>query len=290
MTKNKVLLLAGPTASGKSNFALQWARANNGVIINTDSMQVYSVLHVLTARPNKDEMDLVPHHLYGTINPDIHFSTGLWLREVETLLNELGQVPIVFVGGTGLYFKALLGGLSQIPNVPDDMRLKWQEILENTNIIEIYKKLQTIDPILSGRIKPQDTQRILRAMEVYEATGKSLSWWQEQKSKPLIQNADKLILLPERDILYQRINDRFDHMIEKGALDEVRQLKALNLNSMLPALKAIGVPELSQALDGNLDIDQAIEAAKMQTRRYAKRQTTWFKHQMDETWQRKIAF
>lgn len=290
MTKNKVLLLAGPTASGKSNFALQWARANNGVIINTDSMQVYSVLHVLTARPNKDEMDLVPHHLYGTINPDIHFSTGLWLREVETLLNELGQVPIVFVGGTGLYFKALLGGLSQIPNVPDDIRLKWQEILENTNIIEIYKKLQTIDPILSGRIKPQDTQRILRAMEVYEATGKSLSWWQEQKSKPLIQNADKLILLPERDILYQRINDRFDHMIEKGALDEVRQLKALNLNSMLPALKAIGVPELSQALDGNLDIDQAIEAAKMQTRRYAKRQTTWFKHQMDETWQRKIAF
>lgn len=286
MKKSTVLLIAGPTASGKSELALKLAKKHNGVIINTDSMQVYSILRVLTARPDADEVALAPHYLYGEISPSTSYSTGQWLRDVEKLLNQLGSVPIIFVGGTGLYFQALLGGLSQMPTIPDDIRQKWRQLADMGHISDIYRQLQEVDALTAARFAPQDHQRIVRAMEVYEATGKSITWWQNNKTTPLIGEAQKYVLSPPRDLLYQRINTRFDHMIEKGALDEVKALKSCNLAPQLPAMKAIGVPELSLVLDGKMRAEDAIETAKMQTRRYAKRQTTWFKNQLDDSWER----
>ena len=286
MKKRVITLIAGPTASGKSDFAIEHARKHDGVIINADSMQVYDILQVITARPSDADMSLAKHYLYGHIDPSVRYSTGKWLKDVSCLLDKLGDVPLIFVGGTGLYFKALLEGLAEIPDVPLTIKEKWQDIAQNTVPEKLHDQLMQVDQKTAEKLNINDRQRILRALEVFDATTKPLSAWQDQKTTPLLQDMtiEKILLLPERALVYDRIERRFDHMVENGAFDEVRKLDDLQLDSTLPAMKAIGVPEFINVLNGRETMESAIEKAKTQTRRYAKRQMTWFRHQFDSTW------
>ncbi|WP_455465581.1 tRNA (adenosine(37)-N6)-dimethylallyltransferase MiaA [Bartonella sp. B39] len=286
MMQRAITLIAGPTASGKSALALQMAQEKNALIVNTDSMQVYDVLNILTARPTEADIAIVPHYLYGYVIPTLHYSVGQWLCDVEELLTTFTSKSLIFVGGTGLYFRALLEGLSEIPHIPDAVRQKWRLRLDKEGAESLYRQLLQVDAVLAEKISLQDGQRIVRALEVYEATGKKLSWWQKKKTPPLISSdcAEKILLLPPRQQLYERIHKRLDTMIERGALKEVFAMKKLMLSPLLPAMKAIGLRELMDHLDGYKSFEDALETAKIQTRRYAKRQITWFRHQFDEEW------
>ncbi|EJF82987.1 tRNA (adenosine(37)-N6)-dimethylallyltransferase MiaA [Bartonella rattimassiliensis] len=286
MTQRTITLIAGPTASGKSELALQMAQERNALIINTDSMQVYDVLNILTARPMEIDTVIVPHYLYGHVSPTLNYSVGQWLCDVEQLLATFPLRSVIFVGGTGLYFRALLEGISEIPHVPDVVRKKWRLLLNKEGSESLYRHLLQIDAVVAEKISSQDGQRIVRALEVYDATGEKLSWWQKQKTTPLITSnfAEKILLMPPRSLLYERIHKRLDSMIERGALEEVVAMKNLMLSSSLPAMKAIGIPEFIAYLDGYRSFENALEAVKTQTRRYAKRQMTWFRHQFDEEW------
>ncbi|WP_208541461.1 tRNA (adenosine(37)-N6)-dimethylallyltransferase MiaA [Bartonella capreoli] len=286
MTQRMVTLIAGPTASGKSKLALKIAQEKNAIIINTDSMQIYDVLNILTARPTKADTLIIPHYLYGYVSPTFNYSVGQWLSDVEKLLNSFPLKPLIFVGGTGLYFRALLEGISKIPSIPDAIREKWRIRLYKKGAESLYRELLQVDAALCEKIAPQDGQRIVRALEVYESTGKRLSWWQKKKTKSLIAQdcSEKILLIPPRQLLYERINERFNHMVERGVLEEVIAMKKLMLSPLLPAMKAIGIRELMAYLDGYKSFEDAIEEAKMQTRRYAKRQMTWFNNQFDDKW------
>ncbi|EJF86376.1 tRNA (adenosine(37)-N6)-dimethylallyltransferase MiaA [Candidatus Bartonella washoeensis] len=286
MMQRTITLIAGPTASGKSALALQMAQEKNALIINTDSMQVYDVLNILTARPTEVDTAIVPHYLYGYVNPTLHYSVGQWLCDVGKLLNTFTSKSLIFVGGTGLYFRALLGGISEIPHIPDAVRQKWRFRLDKEGAENLYRRLLQVDAVLAEKISSQDGQRIVRALEVYDATGKKLSWWQKKKTLPLISPdcSEKILLIPPRQWLYERIHKRLDSMIERGALEEVFAMKKLMLSPLLPAMKAIGISEFIAYLDGYRSFENALETVKMQTRRYAKRQMTWFRHQFDETW------
>ncbi|AGF74691.1 tRNA delta (2)-isopentenylpyrophosphate transferase [Bartonella australis AUST/NH1] len=286
MTQRTVTLIAGSTASGKSELALKMAQEKNAVIINTDSMQVYDVLNILTARPTKTDIMTVPHYLYGHVSPALSYSVGQWLCDVRKLLSMFTSQPLIFVGGTGLYFRALLEGISEIPYIPDILRQKWRTRLCKEGPKSLYHKLSQVDADISAKISPQDGQRIIRALEVYEATGKKLSWWQKQKTTPpLAQDClEKILIIPPRQLLYERINKRLDSMVERGVLEEVISMRRLTLSPLSPAMKAIGIPEFTAYLDGDKSLEDAIEMAKMQTRRYAKRQITWFSNQFDREW------
>ncbi|WP_455478205.1 tRNA (adenosine(37)-N6)-dimethylallyltransferase MiaA [Bartonella sp. B10] len=286
MTQRTITLIAGPTASGKSALALKIAQEKNAVIINTDSMQIYDTLNILTARPTRKDTAIIPHYLYGYVNPSLHYSVGQWLRDVDKILSTLTSKSFIFVGGTGLYFRALLEGISEIPHVPDIIRQKWRLQLNEEGAESLYQRLLQVDICLSEKISSQDGQRIVRALEVYEATGKRLSWWQKKKTTPLVRQdcAEKILLIPPRQLLYERINTRFNDMVKKGALEEVIAMKKLMLSPLLPAMKAIGVRELMAHLDGYKSFDDALEEAKIKTRRYAKRQMTWFRNQFDKKW------
>ncbi|WP_273719916.1 MULTISPECIES: tRNA (adenosine(37)-N6)-dimethylallyltransferase MiaA [unclassified Bartonella] len=286
MTQRTITLIAGPTASGKSAFALQMAQEKDALIINTDSMQVYDVLNILTARPTRADTAVVPHYLYGHVSPVVNYSVGKWLCDVETLLTTFTSKSLIFVGGTGLYFRALLEGMSKIPHVPDVVRQKWRLRLDKEGVESLYRQLLLIDTTLAEKISSQDGQRIVRALEVYDATGKKLSWWQKQKTAPLIRAhvAEKFLLIPPRQQLYERIHQRLDSMVERGALEEVIAIKKLALSPLLPAMKAIGIAEFIAHLDGHRSFENALEMVKTQTRRYAKRQMTWFRNQFNEEW------
>ncbi|GAA5094578.1 tRNA (adenosine(37)-N6)-dimethylallyltransferase MiaA [Bartonella acomydis] len=286
MTQRTITLIAGPTASGKSALALQMAQEKNALIINTDSMQVYDVLNILTARPTKADTAIVPHYLYAHVKPAVNYSVGKWLCDVEKLLTIFPSKSLIFVGGTGLYFRALLEGMSKIPHIPEVVRQKWCFRLDKEGAESLYRQLLQVDAILAEKISSQDGQRIVRALEVYDATGKRLSWWQKQKTTPLITPhvAEKILLIPPRQLLYERIHKRLDSMIERGVLEEVMAVKKLGLSSLLPAMKAIGIAEFIAYLDGNRSFENALEMAKTQTRRYAKRQMTWFRNQFDKEW------
>lgn len=286
MMQRTVTLIAGPTASGKSALALQMAQEKDAVIINTDSMQVYDVLNILTARPTKADIAVVPHYLYGHVRPVVNYSVGKWLYDVEKLLMRFTSKSLIFVGGTGLYFRALLEGMSKIPHIPDVVRQKWRLQLDKEGAESLYRQLLLVDAVLAEKISSQDGQRIVRALEVYDATGKKLSWWQKQKTVPLIPPhvAEKILLIPPRQLLYERIHQRLDTMIERGALEEVIAIKKLELSPFLPAMKAIGITEFIAYLDGQKSFENALEMVKTQTRRYAKRQMTWFRHQFNEEW------
>jgi tRNA dimethylallyltransferase len=288
MRKNTTLI-AGPTASGKSALALRLAQESGGLIINADSMQVYDVLRVLTARPSEAEMQGVPHLLFGHVNPARLYSTGTWLADVEELLRreDIAERPLIFVGGTGLYFQALLGGLSQMPDVAEDVRMFWRQRLAAEGSEILHGELAIRDAETAGWLKPQDGQRIVRAIEVFEASGKPISHWQKQPGVPLVDpdTATRLCLLPDRAVLRERIDRRFEGMVEAGALEEVRALKALELHPALPAMKAIGVGELSAFLDGDIQLDAAISLASAATRQYAKRQTTWLRNRFKTGWE-----
>jgi tRNA dimethylallyltransferase len=286
----KAILIAGPTASGKSAMALEMAVRRGGVIVNADSMQVYSVLRVLTARPSEGELAKAPHFLYGHVDPSENYSTGRWLRDVRQLA-ETGafreRIPI-FVGGTGLYFRALLGGLSPMPAIPAEISERWRRALAEEGPQALHRVLREQDPQAALRLEPADGQRIVRALEVLEASGRSILAWQAEASDALVDpaGAEMILLEPDRQLLVERIERRFDRMIEEGAQAEVEKLLALGLDPSLPAMKAIGVREIAAALDGRLSIGEAIERAKAATRQYAKRQATWFRHQMGSEWRR----
>ena len=285
----RAVLIAGPTASGKSALALALAEKIGGVVINADSMQVYRDLKIITARPSREEEARASHRLYGHVDAAENFSVGRWLVDARAALKEAGeggQVPI-FVGGTGLYFKALTMGLSAIPPTPDDVRAAVRARLEDQGPQALHAELARRDPATAARLKPGDRTRVARALEVLEATGRPLADWQREGMPPILEptHASKIFLVPDRAELYRRIDARFDAMLAAGALDEVAALAARRLDPLLPAMKAHGVPWLRRHLAGELSVADAAAEGKKDTRHYAKRQVTWFRHQMpDWTW------
>lgn len=287
--KNAVLI-AGPTASGKSALALKIARAEGGTVVNADSMQVYSVLRVLTARPGQPELSVAPHRLYGHVDPRETYSTGRWARDVEDLIRSgaLDGGPAVFTGGTGLYFRALTDGLSAIPPVPAPVREKWRAALEQEGPAALHRLLGERDARAAAAIRPGDGQRIVRALEVLEASGRPISHWQGVAGRPLVDrvSARLIVLEPDRAELARRIEARFDAMMRAGAAEEARAMEALGLNAAMPAMKAIGLRELIAAERGEMPLDEAVARAKTATRQYAKRQSTWFRNQLGPGWRR----
>lgn len=251
-------------------------------------MQVYNTLNLLTARPQADELAAVPHHLYGYKTPGSDYSTGHWVDDVKQILADIverGKLPI-FVGGTGLYFQALNGGLSPIPDIPHAIRGKWRNRLDCEGIEALYDELVRLDPELAQKLKPADRQRITRALEVVDATGQSIVHFQHEKGDVIIDpdRAKKIILLPERSLLHARIATRFQTMMDQGALEEVKALLAQNVDKNHTSMKAIGVQQITAFLNNELSFDAAIERAIVATRQYAKRQSTWFRNQLDDSW------
>lgn len=284
------ILITGPTASGKSAFAVEMAKRHNGVVINADSMQVYDTLHVLTARPFEQDMQGIPHHLYGHVPASQHYSTGEWFRDAAGVLEAArgeGRIP-VFVGGTGLYFKALTGGLSDMPSVPTAIRGDIRKRLQEEGAEVLHGVLSQKDPETAATLRPGDGQRIARALEIFEATGQSIRVFQARQGPVAIdpEQALKIVVLPERDLLRQRIDRRFAQMLDGGAVDEVEALLSLHLKTEMPAMKAIGVPQIAAMLAGTMTRAEVIETASAATRQYAKRQMTWFRNQLDESWLR----
>ncbi len=286
MAENKIsaLLIAGPTASGKSQLALRLAERLSGVLVNADSMQVYRDLRILTARPSAADEERTPHYLFGHVDGSVNYSVGRYVEDVGRVLVQLraeGRLSI-FVGGTGLYFKALTQGLSNMPLVPEEVRADWRARAEAISAAALYAELAARDPIMAARLKPSDPQRILRALEVHAATGKSLAFFQGVRAKPLLDfSACRAVFLaPERATLKAAIDRRFDGMIESGALDEAAALGHRGLGAALPVTRALGVPQLLAHIGGRADLEKAIENAKRDTRAYTKRQFTFARHQL----------
>lgn len=293
MEKTRAVLIAGPTASGKSTVALEIAehsrrQGRDAVIVNADSMQVYDALRILTARPSPAEEMRAPHRFYGHVAAETRYSAGAWLRDLAVVLEEAdasGGLPIL-VGGTGLYFKAAMEGLAATPAIPRGVRERWSAQLAATDVAALHAELRRRDPAAAAAIRASDPQRLLRALEVLEATGRPLAEWQQRQHPPLLTgNVARLVLEPERTQLHRRIEDRFDDMVEAGALAEVRGLLEHGLDPALPIMKAIGVREFSAFLRGEISLDAAVQTAKTESRRYAKRQMTWFRNQMRD-WRR----
>jgi tRNA dimethylallyltransferase len=276
-----VWLIAGPTASGKSAYALDLAERLGGEIVNADSMQLYSGMRVITARPSEAEEARAPHHLYGVADPSEAWSVGQWLRAVEPVLADIaarGRTAVV-VGGTGLYFRALTEGLADVPPVPEAVRAAEQARLETEGEAAFRERLRSFDAAAEDRIAPGDRQRLVRAAAVHAASGRSLSQWRGETGAPLLAAYEARVIEPERDTLYARCDARFDAMLAGGALEEARAMAARNLSPELPAMKALGLRDLIRHLEGELSLEAAAEEAKLQTRRYAKRQLTWFRNQ-----------
>jgi len=289
--ESKVVLIAGPTASGKSALALALAARCNGVIINSDSMQVYRDLRVITARPSVEDEARVRHCLYGHVDAAVNYSVGSWLEDAAAALAEAEarHQPAIFVGGTGLYLRALTRGLAEVPAVPPAVREAVRARLLRDGVTALHGELCRRDPASAARLNPRDRTRIARALEVLDATGRALIDWQREGQEALLAPARcrALFLAPEREDLYDRISARFAAMLEAGALDEVAVLGERNLDPLLPAMKAHGVPALIRHLRGEISRDEAARIGSNDTRHYAKRQFTWFRNQLPEfTWVR----
>ena len=275
------MLIAGPTSSGKSALAVALARRFGGTVINCDSMQVYRDLAIITARPDAEEEAQAPHRLFGHVDGSVNHSVGQYVRDAVAALGESGRegrLPIL-VGGTGLYFKALTDGLSEIPPVPEAVRDAFRARAANLSSAELHAELGTRDPAMAARLRPNDRLRVMRALE---ATGRSLADFQGTRVPgPLARTGlARLFLDPEREQLRARIDARFLAMMRAGALDEVAALRARRLDPMLPVMRAHGVPALIAHLDGTLPLAEAVARGQADTRAYAKRQVTWFRHQM----------
>jgi tRNA dimethylallyltransferase len=285
-----VFLIAGPTASGKSALALRLAEAVGGEIVNADSMQLYGDLAMLTARPSAEEEARVPHHLYGVADAADGWSVGRWLRAAEVVLAEIagrGRAAVV-VGGTGLYFNALTQGLADIPQVPLAARETAGARYDQEGEEAVRDALRAFDPLAATRIAPNDRQRLVRALSVAMSTGRALSDWQAD-TRPALSDFRALVLDPARGPLYARCDARFAAMVARGALEEARALLARRLDPTLPLMKAVGLRELGRNLDGELSLEAAVALGAQETRRYAKRQTTWFRNQHPE-WPRVEGF
>ena len=289
MDKPSFVLLAGPTASGKSALALSLADKVSGVIINADSMQVYRDLRIITARPTPDDEARVPHRLYGHVDAAENFSVGRWCVDAGAAIAEAeraGRLPIL-VGGTGLYFKALTHGLAAVPPVPAEIRTALRARLQAEGAAALHAELARGDPQSAQRLMPGDGVRITRALEVLLATGRPLSEWHREGMPPAVEagRAIKIFLDVPRAELYRRIDARFDAMLAAGALEEAEALARRSLDTALPAMKAHGVPWLIRHLRGELSLQEAAEGGKRDTCRYTKRQATWFRHQLpDWSW------
>jgi tRNA dimethylallyltransferase len=286
MKPKNAVLIAGPTASGKSALALEVAARTNGVVINADSMQVYRDLSIITARPTNEEMTRATHRLYGHVDAAEIYSAGRWLRDAEREIaeaREADRVPVL-IGGTGLYFSALLRGLSAVPEVPAEVRAQVRELAVENDNSGLHAMLAKRDPRTAGEIRISDRQRILRALEVVEATGVGLADWRNEPGNPALREGEyhAIFLEVDREALGERIDARFDKMLAEGALDEVRKLKARNLDPRMPVMKAHGVPALIKYLDHEISLDDAAAQGKRDTRQYSKRQQTWFRNQLPE--------
>lgn len=281
--RNPLIVIGGPTASGKSGLALAVAGEFAGVVINADSMQVYDALPILTARPGAAEQALLPHRLYGVLAPDDSCSAGRWrgLAAAECRAAwASGRLPVV-VGGTGLYLKALTDGLSPIPDIPDAVRQAARDLFQHLGNQAFHGLLAARDPLTASRLAPGNSQRLMRAWEVLEATGRPLADWQRE---PPINRLDatvmSIVLLPPSAQLYPVCDGRFQRMVSVGALDEVRAFLARGVNPALPIGKALGLNQLADHLRGTCRLEAAVARAQRATRNYAKRQLTWFRHQM----------
>ncbi len=286
MARPAAILIAGPTTSGKSALALRLARAIGGVVVNADSMQVYRDLRVITARPTEADEASVPHRLYGTIDGATNHSVARWLGDVEGALRdaaEAGLVPIL-VGGTGLYFTALTRGLSDIPPIPDAVRAMVRRWADDRSPEALHAELARLDPRTAQGLRPTDPQRVTRALEVHAATGEGLATYQATRSRPLLEAARYVAvrLAVERSTLRERVDQRFQAMIHDGALIEVERLRRRALDGALPIMRAHGVPSLIRHLDGAIDLATAIDQGQTDTRRYLKRQDTFFRHQLPD--------
>ncbi len=278
------ILIAGPTASGKSALAIEIARALGGVVVNADSMQVYKDLHVITARPTPAEQGDVPHLMFGGVDAAVNYSVGRWLTDVRATLADLAAArrPAVLVGGTGMYFKTLTQGISDIPAVPDEVRERVRADAEGVPPAELHAQLTARDPLTAARLRPTDPQRIVRALEVLEATGQPLAAFQGRREAPILPQGSwrGVFLAPDRQELYRRIDARFERMMESGAVEEVAALAARDLDPALPAMRAHGVPGLIAWLRGEATREEAVARGKADTRHYSKRQFTFARHQL----------
>ena len=279
----KIILIAGPTGSGKSEIALRLAKKINGEIINADSMQVYKEIKILSARP--ESYSNVSHYLYGNISVKNNFSAGEWLKKVKVNLKKIikKKKQPIFVGGTGLYFKLLTEGISNIPKIPDSIRTKARKLNAKLGNDEFYDLLIKLDPLIHNRIKKNDTHRLIRAYEVVTFTKKSLIDWQK-KNKNYFSNYHfvKIFINPENSFLQKLLRLRLKKMFELGAVNEVKKFLKLKINKSLPANKILGIEEIKKYLDKKIPLDQAFEETFIRTRRYVKRQRTWFRGHMKD--------
>lgn len=277
-----VWLIAGPTASGKSALALRLAERLGGEVVNADSMQLYADLRLLTARPSIEDEARAPHHLYGVADAAETWSVGRWLTAAREVLADIAarERPAIMVGGTGLYFRALTQGLAEIPPTPEAVRTEARADYERMGEQAFRTRLGGLDPQAAARIAPGDRQRLLRAYEVAAATGTPLHAWQASTAPTLTEGGWRAAAIaPPREALYARCDLRLETMLRLGALDEVKALMARRLDPQLPAMKALGVRELAAHLEGRTSLDEALTQAQQETRRYAKRQGTWFRNQ-----------
>ena len=275
----RAVLIAGPTASGKSALALERARAEGAVIVNADAMQVYDTLHILTARPSGGDVVQADHRLYGTVPARTRFSTGMWLEAVREVMDGT-TAPLIFVGGTGLYFDALLNGFADVPQIPDAVTVEVQQEIQQLDGAARLALLQREDPEAAARLGVADPQRLVRALAVKRPTGPPLTSFQDAPQRGLLDGwqVERLILDPDRAVLRERIARRFEAMMEQGAVEEVEALRRLEIDPSLPVIKAIGVREIGDWLDGSISREEAVRLATIATHQYAKRQRTWFRN------------
>jgi len=285
--RKSAVLIAGPTASGKSALALARAREAGGVIVNTDALQVYDGLRLITARPSDQETAQAPHRLYGVVPPEQRFSTGDWARAAERVIAETGDAPLIFTGGTGLYFETLVSGFADVPVVSPEALAWATDEVAGLGREERGRLIADRDPVIALRLKAPDPQRVIRALAVLKSTGRSLATFQDTPHRALLEGweIERVVLNPDREVLRQRIAARFELMLELGAVEEVRAFLARELDPSLPAMKAIGVREIADWLAGTATREEMIERAVTATRQYAKRQRTWFRGRMaDWAW------
>lgn len=278
-----IICIAGPTASGKSAWAIQIAKSFGGEIINTDALQVYSELNIISARPSRSEMLIVPHHLFGHVDSNFRYSVGNWISEVESLIVDTlarGKSPIL-TGGTGLYFKSLIEGIAKIPSIPSDVILETNKFQEQNGVEGLRNLAEKLDPKAASRVLGKDPHRLMRIINVYKVTNKPISFWHEN-TKPVVPRifCHCAVLLPERQKLYDAINNRFDLMMKKGLLNEAERIFTKNIDPSLPIMKAIGLREFFPYFSGDISLDEAVDLAKRNSRRFAKRQFTWFRGQL----------
>jgi len=284
--EKKIIIIGGPTAGGKSKFALKLARKMGTVIINADSQQVYRELPILTAHPKEEEKKEVPHFLYGFLSVREKFSAGIWLENAIRNINEAHAKNLtpILVGGTGLYLKSLMHGIASIPDIEDEVRENARKLLKEIGSKAMHAMLQKRDPETAAKLKEKDGQRIVRAWEVIEQTGKSISSWQKQPVETFYGKSqfEGYFINPPRNELYKKCDKRFEEMINEGALEEAKKIIEMNLSSELPGMHALGLSELILFLREELTLANAVEKAQQATRNYAKRQVTWFRHQLPE--------